>query len=154
MCIRDSMYIPIHLRTHQTYYTHTVKGLYGNKKRKIETKYRLPLLNWSAIPATQISGTVFDQLDDERVLKSIDFTDFEEVFKLKSQADIRRSTQGSKSEPMTKKSVTESLLDPTRSQNVAIAKKKVTISTEELKQAITTYVCSAYTIINCGICHC
>ena len=43
-------------------------------KRKIETKYRLPLLNWSSIPATQISGTVFTEMDDEKIIKLIDFT--------------------------------------------------------------------------------
>ena len=54
-------------------------------KRKIETKYRLPLLNWSSLPATQISGTVFTQLDDEAILRSFDFSQFEEVFKLAKQ---------------------------------------------------------------------
>ena len=119
---------------------HTVKGIHGNQKRKIETKYRLPLLNWAAIPFTQISGTVFDQLDDERVLKTLDFTDFEEVFKLKTQTEAKQFTQGPKSEPTVKKAPTESLLEPTRSQNVAIAKKRVTTSTADLKQAILTYV--------------
>ena len=54
-------------------------------KRKIETKYRLPLLNWSSLPATQISGTVFTQLDDEAILKSLNFSEFEEAFKLAKQ---------------------------------------------------------------------
>ncbi len=59
-------------------------GLYPNK-RKIETKYKLPQLNWAILPATQITGTVFTQLDDENVLKQINFTEFEETFKLKTQ---------------------------------------------------------------------
>ena len=126
--------------THTYVCIHIVKGIHGNQKRKIETKYRLPLLNWAAIPFTQISGTVFDQLDDERVLKTLDFTDFEEVFKLKTQTETKQLTQGPKSEPTVKRAPTESLLEPTRSQNVAIAKKRVTCSTEELKQAILTYV--------------
>ena len=66
-------------------YSVAAQGLHPNK-RKIETKYRLPLLNWVAIPPTQISGTVFTQLDDESVLKQIDFTDFEETFKAKGQS--------------------------------------------------------------------
>ena len=81
---------------------------------------------------------MFDQLDDERVLKAIDFTDFEEVFKLKSQAEPKQLTQGSRSEPSMKRPAMESLLEPNRSQNVAIAKKRVPCSTDELKQAITT----------------
>ena len=93
------------------------------------------------MPATQISGTVFDQIDDERVLKSIDFADFEEVFKLKTQTETKQLTQGPRSEPTIKRPATESLLEPNRSQNVAIAKKRVPCSTEELKQSITSYVC-------------
>ena len=61
------------------------KGLHPNK-RKIETKFKLPLLNWVTIPATQIAGTVFHQLDDETVLRQLDFTEFEEIFKMKTQA--------------------------------------------------------------------
>lgn len=60
------------------------QGLHPNK-RKIETKYKLPLLNWVTIPATQISGTVFNSLNDESILKELDFTDFEETFKTKGQ---------------------------------------------------------------------
>ena len=116
-----------------------VNGL-GNRKRKIETKYRLPLLNWASIPATQISGTIFEQLDDERVLKAIDFAEFEEVFKLKSQTETKQLTQGPKSEPSIRRPPTESLLEPNRSQNVAIAKRRIPCSTNEVKQAITTYV--------------
>lgn len=64
---------------------YVAQGLHPNK-RKIETKYKLPLLNWVTIPATQIAGTVFNQLDDETVFKELDFTEFEETFKTKAQA--------------------------------------------------------------------
>jgi len=63
------------------------QGLHPNK-RKIETKYRLPLLNWVTIPTTQIAGTVFHQLDDETVLKEVDFSEFEEAFKTKAQSGM------------------------------------------------------------------
>lgn len=55
-------------------------------KRRIETKYRLPLLNWSSLPATQIAKTVFGQLDDEKILRSLDFSSFEETFKSMKQS--------------------------------------------------------------------
>ena len=61
------------------------QGLHPNK-RKIETKYKLAQLNWVTIPATQISSTVFNRLDDETILKELDFTDFEETFKTKAQS--------------------------------------------------------------------
>jgi hypothetical protein len=69
----------------QYFFLYTAHGLHPNK-RKIETKYKLPRLNWVTIPATQISGTVFHLLDDETVLQQLDFTDFEETFKMKTQA--------------------------------------------------------------------
>jgi len=56
-------------------------------KKKIETKYKLPLLNWVALPPTKINGTIFSEIDDDNVHKVVDFTEFEETFKLKSQAE-------------------------------------------------------------------
>ena len=38
-------------------------------KKKIETKYRLPNLNWIALKPQQVKGTVFCELDDEKLLK-------------------------------------------------------------------------------------
>ena len=37
-------------------------------KKPIQTKYRLPLLNWQALKPNQVTGTVFNELDDEQVL--------------------------------------------------------------------------------------
>lgn len=37
-------------------------------KKPIHTKYRMPLLNWQALMAEQVAGTVFTELDDESVL--------------------------------------------------------------------------------------
>ena len=73
---------------HTSLILYVAQGLHPNK-RKIETKYKLPLLNWVTIPATQIAGTVFHQLDDESVLRQLDFMDFEETFKTKAQAGIK-----------------------------------------------------------------
>lgn len=38
-------------------------------KKPIKTKFRLPVFNWTALKPSQISGTVFSELDDERVLE-------------------------------------------------------------------------------------
>lgn len=51
-------------------------------KRKVQTKYKLPTLNWIALKPNQVRGTIFNELDDERLHKSIDFADFEEKFKI------------------------------------------------------------------------
>ena len=36
-------------------------------KRKITTKYRLPVLNWAPMPPHQVKGTIFSDLDDEKL---------------------------------------------------------------------------------------
>ena len=38
-------------------------------KRKIETKHRLPNLNWIVLKPQQVKGTVFCELDDEKLYK-------------------------------------------------------------------------------------
>lgn len=37
-------------------------------KKPIQTKFRMPLLNWQALKPNQVTGTVFNDLDDEKVL--------------------------------------------------------------------------------------
>lgn len=51
-------------------------------KRKVQTKYKLPTLNWVALKPNQVRGTIFNELDDEKLHKAIDFADFEEKFKI------------------------------------------------------------------------
>ena len=106
-------------------------------KRKIETKYRLPLLNWVTIPPTQVANTVFPQIDDEKILKALDLEDFEEVFKTKGQSESKLH-RPVLSEPSIRRAIRESILQPNRSQNVAIARRKIACSMETLKQSIAT----------------
>lgn len=37
-------------------------------KKAIQTKFRMPLLNWQALKPNQVTGTVFNELDDEQIL--------------------------------------------------------------------------------------
>ncbi|KAH8318616.1 hypothetical protein KR067_000525, partial [Drosophila pandora] len=46
------------------------------------TKYKLPTLNWIALKPNQVRGTIFNELDDEKIFKQIDFNEFEERFKI------------------------------------------------------------------------
>lgn len=39
-------------------------------KKPIKTKFRLPVFNWTALKPNQINGTVFNEIDDERVLEA------------------------------------------------------------------------------------
>lgn len=38
-------------------------------KKKIQTKYKLPNLNWTSLKPGQVRGTVFCELDDEKYFK-------------------------------------------------------------------------------------
>ena len=95
------------------------------------------------MPTTQVAGTVFSSLDDEKILNSLDFSDFEEKFKLVGTGKVLPvKTKGSPS--LSSKSirsnghpdVEQSLLEPKRIQNVAIARRKVSAPPEVLKQQI------------------
>lgn len=37
-------------------------------KKPIQTKFRMPMLNWQTLQPTQVKDTVFNELDDEQVL--------------------------------------------------------------------------------------
>lgn len=54
-------------------------------KKPIQTKFRMPVFNWVALKPSQIDGTVFTELNDEKVLQELDMSDFEEQFKTKAQ---------------------------------------------------------------------
>lgn len=48
----------------------TTPSFLGVKAKKpIQTKFRMPLLNWVALKPNQITGTVFTELNDEKVLQ-------------------------------------------------------------------------------------
>ncbi|XP_014675296.1 PREDICTED: formin-like protein CG32138 [Priapulus caudatus] len=40
-------------------------------KRRIQTKYRLPMFNWIALKPQQLKGTVFNELDDDKLLNQL-----------------------------------------------------------------------------------
>lgn len=106
-------------------------------KRKIDTKYKLPLLNWVAIPPTKINETVFNEINDENIYKAVDFTEFEESFKLKSQGDSHPKGDAIKAASAeVKRKNAEGVLEPTRAQNIAIAKRKFDFNRETVASAI------------------
>ncbi|XP_017293572.1 formin-like protein 1 isoform X2 [Kryptolebias marmoratus] len=108
------------------------------QKKPIQTKYRLPLLNWEVLKSSQVSGTVFSELDDELVLQELNMDVFEEQFKTKAQAppvDL-----GTLQRKMTSKSPSKvSLLEPNRAKNLAITLRKEGTSASDICSAIETY---------------
>eukprot|EP00800_Vazella_pourtalesii_P022662 TRINITY_DN893_c0_g1_i9.p1 TRINITY_DN893_c0_g1~~TRINITY_DN893_c0_g1_i9.p1 ORF type:complete len:728 (-),score=213.54 TRINITY_DN893_c0_g1_i9:168-2351(-) len=63
-------------------------SLIPGEKRRIQTNYRLPVLNWSTVSKAQVDGTIFSEIDDENIFKTLDFREFEETFKTKAQPKL------------------------------------------------------------------
>jgi len=42
-------------------------GALPRKKKTPQPKHRLPVLNWVAMKSNQVKGTVFSELDDEKL---------------------------------------------------------------------------------------
>ncbi|XP_073679017.1 formin-like protein 3 isoform X1 [Garra rufa] len=107
-------------------------------KKPIKTKFRLPVFNWTALKPNQINGTVFNEIDDERVLEELDLEKFEELFKTKAQGPVV-DVSCSKSKVSQKTVNKVQLLDANRSKNLAITLRKANKTTEEICKAIQTF---------------
>uniref|UniRef100_A0A0K0F853 GBD/FH3 domain-containing protein n=1 Tax=Strongyloides venezuelensis TaxID=75913 RepID=A0A0K0F853_STRVS len=120
-------------------------------KKVVETKNKLPLLNWTPMKPAQVKETIFSNLNDDKIVDIIDFSDLEEKFKLGSLAvntnlkvDSHLQTQlspGSLSTTSsggvsTTKEVKKSLLDGKRIQNIAITKRKLNKTGNEIMTAV------------------
>ncbi|ELK14196.1 Formin-like protein 1 [Pteropus alecto] len=107
-------------------------------KKPIQTKFRMPLLNWVALKPSQITGTVFTELNDEKVLQELDMSDFEEQFKTKSQGPgLDLSALKSRA---TQKAPTKAvLIEANRAKNLAITLRKGNLGADRICQAIETY---------------
>ncbi|XP_054663014.1 formin-like protein 3 isoform X4 [Grus americana] len=107
-------------------------------KKPIKTKFRLPVFNWTALKPNQISGTVFSELDDERVLEDLDLERFEELFKTKAQGPAL-DLVCAKSKASQKAASKVTLLEANRAKNLAITLRKAGRGTEEICRAIHTF---------------
>lgn len=122
----------------------------------------MPVFNWVALKPNQINGTVFNEIDDERILevalffrlpnplpvsflgiadsllptlKDLNVDEFEEMFKTKAQGPtIDLSTSKQKISQKGPNKVT--LLDSNRAKNLAITLRKVGKTPEEICKAI------------------
>ncbi|KAG9510023.1 Formin-like protein [Fragariocoptes setiger] len=61
-------------------------------KKAFSTKYKLPTFNWITLKPNQVRGTIFNEFHEEdKILKTIDFSEFEEQFKLSTKPDRSNS---------------------------------------------------------------
>uniref|UniRef100_A0A224YZX3 Rho gtpase binding protein n=1 Tax=Rhipicephalus zambeziensis TaxID=60191 RepID=A0A224YZX3_9ACAR len=107
-------------------------------KRKFQTKYKLPTLNWIALKPNQVRGTVFSELDEDKLYSVIDFARFEEQFKLGVQGafpdrsdDINNSKRFKVPEKVT-------LLEHNRLRNMAISRRKIELATDVVVKAVNS----------------
>ncbi|KAI4807901.1 hypothetical protein KUCAC02_027676 [Chaenocephalus aceratus] len=108
------------------------------KKKPIQTKYRMPLLNWQALKSSQVAGTIFNELDDEHVLEELNMACFEEQFKTKAQSSpLEMGTIKMKLAHKTPSKV--SLMEPNRAKNLAITLRKEGMAASDICCAIETY---------------
>uniref|UniRef100_A0A8D8HK72 Formin-like protein CG32138 n=1 Tax=Culex pipiens TaxID=7175 RepID=A0A8D8HK72_CULPI len=111
-------------------------------KRKVQTKYKLPTLNWVALKPNQVRGTIFNELDDEKLHRQIDFTDFEERFKIGMGGPLTNGNcdniDGLSTFPSKrfKKPEHISLLEHTRLRNIAISRRKLEMPADLVIKAI------------------
>ncbi|XP_070249430.1 formin-like protein 1 isoform X4 [Myotis yumanensis] len=107
-------------------------------KKPIQTKFRMPLLNWVALKPSQITGTVFTELNDEKVLQELDMSDFEEQFKTKSQGPSL-DLNALKGKAAQKAPSKATLIEANRAKNLAITLRKGNLGADRICQAIETY---------------
>uniref|UniRef100_A0A4W6FMY1 Formin like 2 n=1 Tax=Lates calcarifer TaxID=8187 RepID=A0A4W6FMY1_LATCA len=107
-------------------------------KKPIKTKFRMPVFNWVALKPNQINGTVFNEIDDERILEDLNVDEFEEMFKTKAQGPSIDLTT-SKQKVIQKGPNKVTLLDSNRAKNLAITLRKVGKTPEEICKAIQIF---------------
>uniref|UniRef100_A0A3Q4MX81 Formin-like 1a n=1 Tax=Neolamprologus brichardi TaxID=32507 RepID=A0A3Q4MX81_NEOBR len=107
-------------------------------RKPIQTKFRMPLLNWQALKPNQVTGTVFNELDDEQVLGELNMEMFEEHFKTRAQGNPADLSKVKKK--MTSKAPTKtSLIDGNKAKNLAITLRKGGMSPADICTAIEMY---------------
>ncbi|VDM70046.1 unnamed protein product, partial [Strongylus vulgaris] len=120
-------------------------------KKTYQTRNKLPQLNWTAMKPNQAKNTVFEDLNDEKIIEKLDFSKLEEMFKLQpasgdaslengnrlevgaAGAGVSQHSPGSTGSGPTKKNT---LLDTKRLQNVAITRRKLALEPRAIMTAV------------------
>eukprot|EP00043_Microstomoeca_roanoka_P008796 m.84566 g.84566 ORF g.84566 m.84566 type:complete len:956 (+) comp14393_c0_seq1:225-3092(+) len=99
-------------------------------KARIQPKVALPMLNW--VPLRNVTGTIFEELDDQPILDEYDFTDFEQSFKVK---EVTKVLDQAKLQNKRKKERII-VLEPNRAQNLVITVRRIGMDYEDLRQTV------------------
>lgn len=115
-------------------------------KKTFNTKFKLPTFNWMALKPNQVKGTIFNDFhNEEKIIQTIDFEDFEEQFKLgikpgkhlgNGAASKGDTGTLNASKRYNKPNEKISLLEHNRLRNMAISMRKIDIETDTVVRAI------------------
>ncbi|XP_076129431.1 disheveled-associated activator of morphogenesis 1b isoform X1 [Alosa pseudoharengus] len=116
------------------------------KKKNIpQPSNALKSFNWSKLAENKLEGTVWADVDDNRVFKILDLTDIEKTFSAyQRQQDFfmvnnNRQQKEVEDDSLSSKKVKElSVIDGRRAQNCNILLSRLKLSNEEIKRAILT----------------
>ncbi|XP_022644817.1 formin-like protein CG32138 isoform X6 [Varroa destructor] len=119
-----------------------VAGLMTIRHPKMKTKYKLPTLNWIALRPTEVNGTVFSNLDDEKLynrLNRLRLDRFEEQFKLGPANGGVGTDKTDRPDDTIKKfrgPEKVSQLDHNRLRNMAICRRKLDLATDAVVRLV------------------
>ncbi|EDQ90265.1 uncharacterized protein MONBRDRAFT_31999 [Monosiga brevicollis MX1] len=99
-------------------------------KRRIHPNVALPFLNWR--PLRKITDTIFEELDDEAILATFDFAEFESAFRVKEGKGIDELRK--KAGKRHQESIT--VLEANRAHNCVITTRRVGMSSEDLRATV------------------
>lgn len=98
----------------------------------------MPLLNWQALKPNQVTGTVFNELDDEQVLGELNMEIFEEQFKTRAQANPADLSKVKK-KTLQKAPSKTTLIEANKAKNLAITLRKGGMDPSKICTAIENY---------------
>ncbi|XP_031437727.1 disheveled-associated activator of morphogenesis 1b isoform X1 [Clupea harengus] len=119
-------------------------GPASNKKNIPQPSNPLKSFNWSKLAENKLEGTVWAEVDDNRVFKILDLVDIEKTFSAyQRQQDFFMVNNNRQKEleddSLNLKKVKElSVIDGRRAQNCNILLSRLKLSNEEIKRAIMT----------------
>ncbi|KAI1304649.1 Formin-like protein 2 [Halotydeus destructor] len=120
-------------------------------KKGYKTNFKLPTFNWVALKPNQVKGTIFNEFhDEEKIIRTIDFTDFEDKFKLGGKVDVARTlasaAQTLNASKRFKQPEKVSMMENNRLRNMAISLKKLSLRSEEVIRSINSFDCGSLKI--------
>uniref|UniRef100_A0A8D0CLU4 Dishevelled associated activator of morphosis 1 n=1 Tax=Scleropages formosus TaxID=113540 RepID=A0A8D0CLU4_SCLFO len=110
------------------------------KKNTPQPSNPLKSFNWAKLSENKLEGTVWAEVDDQKVFKVLDLDDIEKTFSAyQRQQVLYAHNNEAEEDPVYSKKMKElSVIDGRRAQNCNILLSRLKLSNEEIKRAILT----------------